>query len=45
MGSLKKKKHSVENAGTAGTKKYVVGIFLDYKMGDDKPITEQVHEY
>ena len=37
-----KKKYSIEDAGT---KKYVVGRFLDYKMSDDKPIMEQVHEY
>ncbi|KAL4627116.1 hypothetical protein ACB092_05G144500 [Castanea dentata] len=30
-----KKKYSTEDAGT---KKYVVGRFLDYKMNDDKPI-------
>ena len=37
-----KKKYSTEDAGL---KKYVVDRFLDYKMIDDKPITEQVHEY
>uniref|UniRef100_A0A2N9HZD6 Integrase catalytic domain-containing protein n=1 Tax=Fagus sylvatica TaxID=28930 RepID=A0A2N9HZD6_FAGSY len=37
-----KKKYSTEDAGL---KKYVVGRFLDYKMIDDKPIMEQVHEY
>ena len=26
-------------------KKYVVGRFLDYKMTDENPIMEQVHEY
>jgi guanylate kinase len=37
-----KKKYSTEDVGL---KKYVVGRFLDYKMTDDKPIMEQVHEY
>ena len=37
-----RKKYSIKDAGT---KKYVVGRFLDYKMSDDKPIMEQVHEY
>ena len=29
----------------AGFKKYVVGRFLDFKMVDEKPIMDQVHEY
>uniref|UniRef100_A0A2N9FSN7 Retrovirus-related Pol polyprotein from transposon TNT 1-94-like beta-barrel domain-containing protein n=1 Tax=Fagus sylvatica TaxID=28930 RepID=A0A2N9FSN7_FAGSY len=37
-----KKKYSMEDAGF---KKYVVGRFLDYKMVDEKPIMDQVHEY
>ena len=37
-----KKKYSMEDAGF---KKYVVGGFLDYKMVDEKPIMDQVHEY
>ena len=37
-----KKKYSTEDAGT---EKYVVGGFLDYKMNDDKLIMEQVHAY
>ena len=37
-----KRKYSTKDVGT---KKYVVGRFLDYKMSDNKPITEQDHEY
>lgn len=37
-----KRKYSTKDAGI---KKYVVGRFLDYMMSDDKPITEQDHEY
>ena len=37
-----KKKYSTEDAGT---KKYVVGGFLDYKKNNDKHIMEQIHEY
>ena len=29
----------------AGFKKYVVGRFLDFKMVDEKPIMDKVHEY
>ncbi|XP_075669814.1 uncharacterized protein LOC142639538 [Castanea sativa] len=37
-----RKKYSIEDDGT---KKYMVGRFLDCRMSDDKPIMEQVHEY
>ena len=37
-----KKKYSMEDAGF---KKYVVGRFLDFKMVDEKPIMDRVHEY
>uniref|UniRef100_A0A1S4B7W4 Uncharacterized protein n=1 Tax=Nicotiana tabacum TaxID=4097 RepID=A0A1S4B7W4_TOBAC len=32
-------------ANDAGKKKYAVGKWIKFQMVDDKPITEQVHEY
>ena len=37
-----RKKYSIKDVGT---KKYVMGRFLDYKMSDNKPIMKQVHGY
>ena len=42
MWDLLETKYSTDDVGK---KKYICGKFLQFKMVDDKPIMEQVHEY